>query len=764
VTLHIQQRADLPVQLTSFIGREHELAEARRLLAATRLLTLSGPGGSGKTRLSIQLASSVALDFGDGVYFASLAPITDPRLVLPSIAVLIGLHDARKGSLLDHIAAHLRERRTLLILDNFEHLLPAAPSVAEILRKTLTLKIVVTSRASLRISGEQEFAVPPLGLPDPTLQPRSATVGTAESVKLFVERARAFLPEFAVEDTNAACLAQIVRRLDGLPLAIELAAARVKLLPPQAMLPRLEHSLGLLVVGARDLPDRQQTLRATIAWSYGLLSPHARRILAACSVFRGGASLERIESVCIKAGFSDRQSVLGDLHEVVDQNLLRRVETRAGSRLNMLETIREFASERLAELPEEHRLRETHAAEFRSLVDEAPRRLTGPDEKDWLDLLDAEHNNIRVAMGFYLREIPTVALQMAIAMRPFWSARGHFTEGRQQLRKVLEQIPETDPNRARALSSAAWLAVDQGDYTDAQALLDESIRLSCAAGDELGVAISTAHLGRSRIASGHAADAVSSLEAALPVLRARAHPPDLGVGLLYWGLVALFVDQPAIARERLEEGVALCREIGFRSLGARALYLLGLAHIELSDLDGGRRALEDALPTSLELGDYWVIAQQIGAFAGLAAKMGRPREAMQLAGFQAAFSRTHEFSVPIVLRTMFESWLLPAKRALGADAASWSADGEKWTLDEAVACAMSAVSVPKQRGRLTQRELEVAQLVAGGLSNREIAGALTLSVRTVEVHVDHILTKLDLNSRTRLAAWMHASKSDMTDT
>src|SRR5579859_3561752 len=322
------QAPKLPVQLTSFIGRDRELAQARRLLQSTRLLTLTGPGGSGKTRLSIQLASAVDHEYPDDVYFVALAPISDPSLVLPSIAQSVGLHDAREGSLMDHVAAHLRGRSALIVLDNFEQLLPAATLVAELLRKTFALKLVVTSRAALRVSGEQEFAIPPLGLAEPSDSNSVAKVAAAESVKLFVERARAVLPSFAVEDTNALYLARITERLDGLPLAIELAAARVKLLSPQAMLPRLERSLGLLVAGARDLPDRQQTLRATISWSYSLLGPGAQRLLAAVSVFRGGASLEQIESICVTAGLSDQDSVLTDLEEVVDHNLLRRAESR----------------------------------------------------------------------------------------------------------------------------------------------------------------------------------------------------------------------------------------------------------------------------------------------------------------------------------------------------------------------------------------------------------------------------------------------------
>ena len=291
-------RISLPKPLTSFIGRERELAEAKELLQGSYLVTLTGPGGSGKTRLCIALAAQVAEDYPDGVYFVPLAPVRDPGLVPSTIAQSIGLQDARDRPLMEHLVSQLRERQILIVLDNFEHLLPGAPVVTRLLQETRELRILVSSRSSLRISGEQECPVPPLAVPDPGVRPTAASLGACESVRLFAERAVAAVPGFELDDENAPAVAEIARRLDGLPLAIELAAARVKLLPPGAILPRLEHSLGLLTGGGRDLPDRQQTLRATIGWSYDLLTEGAGRLLATCSVFAGGASLEIIETVC----------------------------------------------------------------------------------------------------------------------------------------------------------------------------------------------------------------------------------------------------------------------------------------------------------------------------------------------------------------------------------------------------------------------------------------------------------------------------------
>src|SRR5690242_2125078 len=325
----------LPMPLTSFIGREHELAQARRLLAASCLVTLTGPGGSGKTRLGIALATEVAGDYPDGVFFVPLAPVRDPGLVPSTIAQSLGLQDARDRPLMDHLVSQLRERKVLLVLDNFEHLLAAAPVVARLLRATGTLRMLVSSRSPLRVSGEQECPVPPLAVPDLHTRLTPDDLAGCESVRLFAERAAAVAPDFAVDERNGPSIARIACRLDGLPLAIELAAARVKLLPPEAILARLEHSLSLLTGGGRDLPDRQQTLRATIAWSYDLLTGGARRLLATCSVFVGGASLEAIETICDRAA-NIGVPVLDALQELADHSLVRQLSRPGAPRYALL--------------------------------------------------------------------------------------------------------------------------------------------------------------------------------------------------------------------------------------------------------------------------------------------------------------------------------------------------------------------------------------------------------------------------------------------
>jgi non-specific serine/threonine protein kinase len=753
---------NLPTQLTSFIGRERELDEVTGLLGSTRLLTLTGVGGSGKTRLSIQLAARVAADFPDGVHFVSLAPIRDPGLVLSSIAQTLGLRAASDRPLMERLVSHLRDQEVLVVLDNLEQLLGAGPTISELLKSTVAVRIVVTSRSPLRVSGEQEYEVPPLPVPEDgglVSAGPVAEVAKCESVRLFVERASAAVPGFVLDQTNAAVVGRIARRLDGLPLAIELAAARVKLLPPDALLPRLEHSLELLVGGPRDLPRRQQTLRATIGWSYELLSEDAKRLLAACSVFQGGASLENIEAVCQDAARVDL-AVLDGLQQLTDQSLLRPVTGQTSPRFMMLETIREFAAERLSEIPEAQEIRARHAAEFLAMAEQAERELRGPLERWWLERLDLEHNNLRAAMDWYRDTAPLNGLRIAAALAGyFWGRRGHFAEGRERLSVLLALVPTESSTRASALTGAGWLAIDQGDYAEASRLLHESIEIGRRLGDKLREGLAVLYLARSKIASLALEEATSDVDQAVTLLRAANDPPSTAFSFMYAGLAAMFTGRPERASELFADGVAMCRDIGFQGLRARLSIQLGFTLVDLGDLSRARDALADGLPVAVDLGDRYVVPIGLGGFAGLAAKTGRSRLALRLAGAASAYTAANEFTMPQAVVGVLDGWLAPAWEALGTNAAVVFDEGRQLALVEAVSLAVAeepndAVQ-PGAHQTLTRREMEVAALVARGLTNRDIAKELYLSVRTVDVHVDHILTKLGFHSRTQLATWVY---------
>src|SRR2546426_11586677 len=421
---------NLPTQLTSFIGRDDQVREARQLLTRSRLLTLTGPGGTGKTRLSLQIAADVMDQFPDGVYFVPLAAVQDPELVPSSIAQALAISSTPGRRPIDSLLDHLRDKRTLLVLDNFEQLLPAAPIATMLLEGSPGLRVLVSSRAVLRVYGEQEFPVPPLALPDLKALPGLSALSQFEAVRLFIDRAVAVKPDFKATNENAPAIAGICERVDGLPLAIELAAARVKLFSPQALLTRLEKSLTALGSGARDLPGRQQTLRGAIQWSYDMIDAPGRRLLARFSVFARGGSLEQVEAVCGPA-----EDVGGDvidgLDQLADQSLLRRLPDFSEPRFLMLQTIREFAAEQLEQGEEAATIKDRHVQAFLALAQEAQPHMFGGQRKDWLDRLEMEHDNFRAALDWTIaRGDARTALQLSGSLWRFLPMRGHIYQGR----------------------------------------------------------------------------------------------------------------------------------------------------------------------------------------------------------------------------------------------------------------------------------------------------------------------------------------------
>jgi predicted ATPase/class 3 adenylate cyclase len=657
---------NLPTQLTTFVGRERELAEGLELLRTTRLLSLTGPGGTGKTRLSLQVAAAAADDYPDGVWFVALDAVRDPELVAPTVARTLGLADNQSQTPVERLAAEIGDGHVLLVLDNFEQVIAAGPDMADLLRRCPNVRCLVTTRIPLRVSGEQEYPVPGLPAPPDTRRlseverlnlPRALrefdieALTQFEAVRLFITRATAVRPAFTVTNTNAPAVAGIAARLHGMPLAIELAAARVKLLTPDQILARLERHLDLLMGGSRDLPERQQTLHGAIGWSYDLLDVGARRLLERLSVFRGGFDLEMAETVCGPA-----DEVGGDVvertGELLDQSLVRIDEGAAEPRFAMLETIREFAAQMLATRDDAQEIAARHAAAMLALAERAAPELSGNDQRIWLDRLERDHDNLRAALDWAAaRPEPAVAARLTFALWRFWQQRGYINEARARIDAMAAQGWDLEPIvRARFAEAAGGIAYWQSDQETTTRWYQEALDIWRAQGDKREIAnalynrayadvieIMSGARGPQKLLAGQA-----MLEEALALFREVGD--TRGEANVIWGLGSFhyFGADADKSGEWYRRSLELHRAAGDRTMEAWSLHMLALSMTGQSRwmdaVEQSHEALRlfhdagDVAGVNLVLDDLAIIATGVGDFERAGRLWGAARHLQRTTG------------------------------------------------------------------------------------------------------------------------------------
>ena len=681
-----QARSNIPAPLTPLVGRRLELAALTSLVRSgdARLLTLTGPGGTGKTRLALECAWELISDLSDGVVFVDLAPITDPALVAPQILRALELDEQPGTPVVETLKEVLRGRHVLLVLDNFERVLDAGPLVTQLLTAAPELKALVTSRVVLHLSGEHEYPVPPLALPD-LERAGVETLERSEAVELFVARARAVSPAFRLTAENVRVVAALCVALDGLPLAIELAAARTRLLAPEAMLELLQNRLELLTAGPRDAPARQRTLRATLDWSFELLDRGEQRVLAELAVFAGGSTLEAAEAVC--------GTDLGGISSLVDQSLVRREEADGGEpRYRMLETIREYGLERLHDRGDVERLSRRHAEHFRDVAERALVQLrTGQPSSEVYERLEAELDNFRAALGWAEPAAPELMLELAGLLKLFWRVRGHLDEGRRWLESALAGgAAAGTPGRARALEAAGALAQRRGDYASAKELWREGLETWRSLGDDEGVARALGDIASVLDLEGDAERAIPLYEESADLLRRLGLAYELGTVVSNLGVCLMSQGRLDEAASLYAEAVDLCRASGRDEQLVISLFNLGRVSLLQRREEAAGERFEEALEAARGLGYREMIAYALKGIGEVLAARGEAEPAARLLGASDRLFAELGAHMEATEQVTYDGTVEYLKRMLGAEAyVGAHVAGEALPLEEALALAVT---------------------------------------------------------------------------
>jgi predicted ATPase len=706
---------NLPTQLTSFVGRERELAEAGALLSANRLVTLTGPGGTGKTRLSLQVAANAAEAYPDGIFFVALETIREPALVTARLASVVGVGETPRRTANEALRDWLADKRVLFVLDNFEQVVDAGSIVADLLRATPGLSVLVTSRAALRVSGEQEYPVPGLPtppdpsqmtaleraqLPDEARRVDPETLGTYEAVRLFIARARSVKPGFQVSNENAPAVAAICSRLRGMPLAIELAAARVKLLSPDAILARLEHQLGILAAGSRDLPERQQTLRGAIAWSYDILDEPCRKLLDRLSVFEGEIELDAAETVCGPASELG-QEVVDGLLSLADQSLIRVIESAEQPRFEMLDTIREFAGEMLERSGDRAELERRHAAWYLDFTKRGAAELTGDDQRRWLERFEEAHDNIRIALDRAIARSDAATTNMlAFNTWRFWQKRGHLYEARRRLDAIAatpwsREDPVLRARLVEALGGVAWW---QGDIPSMKPAYAEAVEIWRRIGNQSELANAlynysfayTVPESDSQTEPDPTGEGREALQEALKIYRAIGD--EHGEANVLWGIGNMLYFKNEIDPGSVELAMALekFRRTGDRTMEAWSEHMLGGALIRLNRLDEARDHLVEALRHFYRSSDTAGVTLAFDDLAGLAIAEGEVERGARLWGAARSLSTTTGTGLATLVEGSLNFQMRPnVRQAIDPELlAGLAREGAAMTLDEIVAYAL----------------------------------------------------------------------------